>query len=73
MCIEALSSAHKEQKNSLEILAFPSLERVKTESDLCAGDALFAMPEKTSITLYGCIGPTTYHYAFKEMFLLALK
>ncbi|GFW33847.1 hypothetical protein TNCV_3589321 [Trichonephila clavipes] len=34
MWIEALSTAHIEQKNDLEIFALPPSERVKTEGDL---------------------------------------
>ncbi|GFX82360.1 hypothetical protein TNCV_2870411 [Trichonephila clavipes] len=61
MWIEALSTAHIEQKNDLEIFSLPPRERVKT------ADALFAIPEKTLIALDGCVGPATYHCAFKQM------
>ncbi|GFT56696.1 hypothetical protein TNCV_1268411 [Trichonephila clavipes] len=73
MWIEALSTAHIEQENDLEIFDLLPLERVKTEDYLKTGDTLFAITEKTFIVLDGCVAPATYHCAFKQMVLLALK
>ncbi|GFW93469.1 hypothetical protein TNCV_46721 [Trichonephila clavipes] len=72
MWIDALSTAHIEQKNGLEIFALSPLERVK-QKVICTGDALFALPENTFIALDSCVGLATYDCDFKQMVLFALK